>query len=132
MTSRQLPVAAALGVLLLLGILAGAALASQPGDLTRPARYGDSACVTQAVPRVPADAQRVFAVVKGDWFEAGTVTVETCPGYRPAIVPTTVGPGVFFTRKAFNALAAEMAKQQDDRDRALARVRQLERTCRTP
>lgn len=113
------------GLVGLLGIVA-AAIAGQPGDLTRRAKYGDSACVTQAVPAVPADAQRVFAVAKGTWYEAGTVVVETCPGYRPAVVPTNTGAGVFFTRVAFDALAAEMAKQQNDRDRALARIRELD------
>ena len=134
MTTRQLIIWATLGLLLPLGIVASAASAGRPGDLTRPARYGDSACVMQAVPAVPADAQRVFAVAAGEWYEAGTVVVETCPGYRPAIVPTTTGAGVFFTRVAFDALAAEMTKQQDERDRALARVRQLERelaACRS-
>lgn len=83
--------------------------------------------MTQAVPRVPTDAQRVFAVASGQWFEGGTVVVETCPGYDPAVVPTTTGAGVFFSRRAFDALAAEMARQQAERDAAQARVARLER-----
>lgn len=120
-------------LVLLGGALLGlAAAAAQPGDFTRAPKYGDSACVTQAVPKVPADAQRVFAVAEGSWYEAGTVLVETCPNYRPPIMRTNTGPGVFFTKKAFDALAAEMTKQQAERDRALSEVARLRanRACK--
>jgi len=113
-----------------LGGLLAVSRADQPGDFTRAPLPGDRACMAQAVPAVPAHAQRVFEVAHGKFYEAGTVVVRTCPGYRDADIPTSVGPGVFFTINAFDALAGVMAGEQAELARLRVEVAELRRSCR--
>jgi len=79
---------------------------------------------------VPAHAQRVFEVARGKFYEAGTVVVQTCPGYDDAVVPTNVGAGVFFTMRAFDALAKVMFDEQAELARLRAEIAELRRTHR--